>query len=670
MKSLIYGNKPFSRDTIPDELRDLSTWPTVDITALSPEKQDDFKSRAEAIRIFIEAPYVSLASLKNVTGVHPQSLYRLLTRCLTQHADGRIYGFRAVLPFARLKEYERCQPPVSINGGIAGLSGAFTQLLQIYPSIEKFLKHSANERNKRITTAREVRKSLKRIHKGFLEECRKAGVKANEYPFTQSLLGIRSLATYLKKHAEATFVSASKNAGATRVSPGVSVLGMPTPSATRAYEIVEFDGHKIDLRITLRVKDPFGLETLLELHRIWILVLLDLATRAVIGYSIALGREYNKDDVAAALQAALTPYRRRDYMIPGLAVREGGGYPSAVLPQTEFACWEWFRFDGARSHLATDTLERLTKIVGCWTDNGPSGQPDARPFIERFFHLIARHFAHRLPGTMGSDPKSIEKLLSDPKSNLSLLVELSELEDMIDVLLADYNGEPHDGLGGRTPLEAMSYMVKKQDGFLRTLPNTMRPNLCLLQEARQLPIRGSLQSSIRPHVNFSGVRYSSDVLSNSASLLGQSLRVYFDVRDIRVLKAFFDDGSELGILTAARPWCYTPHSLRMRQEILRLKRLGKLNYREGDDPVEAWEKFKRIQSKSSKNAANDLAKFKYQDKKHGESVPLFNPLKEQLKKEKLSNDTDTDAQQNVQVEKVEDASPHPKPMRIKRTLTF
>lgn len=108
----------------------------------------------------------------------------------------------------------------------------------------------------------------------------------------------------------------------------------------------------------------------------------------------------------------------------------------------------------------------------------------------------------------------------------------------------------------------------------------------------------------------------------------------------------------------------------MRQEILRLKRLGKLNYREGDDPVEAWEKFKRIQSKTSKNAANDLAKFKYQDKKHGEPAPLFNPLKEQLKKEKLSNDADIDAQQNVPVEKVEDASPHPKPMRIKRTLTF
>jgi hypothetical protein len=73
--------------------------------------------------------------------------------------------------------------------------------------------------------------------------------------------------------------------------------------ATRAFEVVEFDGHKIDLRITVRVIDPFGFKTLLELTRIWILVLLDVASRAVIGYKIALSKEYNKDDVAGALQA-------------------------------------------------------------------------------------------------------------------------------------------------------------------------------------------------------------------------------------------------------------------------------------------------------------------------------------------------------------------------------
>lgn len=32
-----------------------------------------------------------------------------------------------------------------------------------------------------------------------------------------------------------------------------------------------FDGHKIDLRLTLKVIDPYGLESVVELLRIWIL---------------------------------------------------------------------------------------------------------------------------------------------------------------------------------------------------------------------------------------------------------------------------------------------------------------------------------------------------------------------------------------------------------------
>jgi hypothetical protein len=392
-------------------------------------------------------------------------------------------------------------------------------------------------------------------------------------------------------------------------------------------------------------------------------------TRAVIGYSLALGKEYNKDDVATAVQAALMPHRPRKYTIPGLAVRHGGGYPSSVLPETQYACWDSFRVDGAKAHLADDTLERLTKIVGCWIDNGPAGEPDDRPFIERFFHLIARHFANRLPGTTGSDPKAIEKLLGDPKSNISLLVELSELEEMIDVLLADYNGEAHDGLGsGRTPLEAMSFMVKKQEGFLRTLPNTMRGNLCLLQEARRLTIRGSLKAGVRPHVNFAGVRYSSDVLSTNASLIGKSIRVYYDVRDIRVLRSFFEEGSELGILTAARPWCFTPHSLRIRQEILRLSRTGKLRYREGDDPIEAWAKYKRIESRKNKSAANDLAKFRYQESIKQKPQVLNQSVERAPTCE--SNQEEKRAPQTTPSNSHQEELPKPKTLQIKRTLTF
>jgi hypothetical protein len=212
-----------------------------------------------------------------------------------------------------------------------------------------------------------------------------------------------------------------------------------------------------------------------------------------------------------------------------------------------------------------------------------------------------------LPGTTGSSPESIERLLNDPQGNISLLVELDELEDMVEVLVGDYNGTSHSGISNRTPLEAMAQLLERDASYLRTLPQVVQQNLCLLHEARIKPIKGDNEGS-RPHINFQDVRYTSPILSSSVTLIGKKLRVYFDVRDIRTVKAFFEDGAELGVLTAARPWCYTPHSLRVRQEIFRLKRAGKLQYREGDDPVERWAKYKRQQARSSKRAATDVAK--------------------------------------------------------------
>ena len=69
----------------------------------------------------------------------------------------------------------------------------------------------------------------------------------------------------------------------------------------------------------------------------------------------------------------------------------------------------------------------------------------------------------------------------------------------------------------------------------------------------------------------------------------------FNPRDIRVVKAFFDDGTELGILSAARPWCFTPHSLKVRREICRLIAERKLDIREGDNPIEAWARMRSEQ---------------------------------------------------------------------------
>lgn len=321
-----------------------------------------------------------------------------------------------------------------------------------------------------------------------------------------------------------------------------------------------------------------------------------------------MGREYSKDDIAVALQASLMPHTARASKIPALTVRPGGGFPSEVIPETAWACWGTFRFDAAKAHFATATLERLTQVVGCVADNGPLGQKNERALIERFFDQVASHFAHRLPATTGGDPRAVERVLNDVGETSSLMMTLDELEDVIDVVLANYNGEPHGGLGGRTPLEAMQFLLAKEDALLRTLPGARRSTLCLLQEARVVTIRGNVSRGERPHVNFEHVRYDSRVLSGIAGLIGKQLRIYFNVKDIRHLHAFHMDGSELGVLTAARPWCFTPHSLRVRQEIFSLIHQRKLAVREGSDPVGAWFAYKKEQARTHTRDANDLAR--------------------------------------------------------------
>lgn len=660
------------RASIPEHLRDISTWPTVDPSALDDRERSVFLARQQAIFLFLNEPGLTMRAIQVQTGVDPKTVYRVTSRCLSKHPDGQIFGFRGAIPYARLKAYERVH---SINAAASaqgvGLSGAFGLLLEQYPTIEQYLLKQAKLRHKAIAgVPREVRRSIKRIHKAFLEECRKAGIKANEYPLNQSLAGLRSLAEYFHRYDERTFESAARSRGVSRVPPGAPDDMLQAPPATRAFEVVEFDGHKIDLRISLRITDPHGFVDLVEITKVWILVVIDIASRAVIGYKLAISKEYNKDDVAAAFQAAMLPFHPRQYKIPGLSIRDGGGFPSAVFPETQYACWDWLRFDGAKAHLSPDTTARLTQIIGCWPENGPSREPDKRPFVERFFALIAMNFAHRLPGTTGSDPESIQRALSDPKGDLSLLVELDELEDMIEVTVADYNGEVHGSIN-RTPLEAMGQLLTRNKGYLRTLPAVVRQNLCLLQEAKVVPIHGSLKQRVRPHINFLNVKYTSKILSSNPALIGKKLRIYYDVRDIRTVKAFFEDGSELGALTAAHPWCYTPHSVRVRREIFRLIRLGKLKYREGDDPVEAWEKLKRSHAKKDKRAATALAKAHVQSK---ELPPKVNPPPAQSEVPEPIKASSQHHQENIQTDDIEASAemraPQPKTLRIKRTVTF
>jgi hypothetical protein len=123
-------------------------------------------------------------------------------------------------------------------------------------------------------------------------------------------MGIRSLAAAVRAQCLRTFERGARLPGATHLK-GLPIEAGSTPAAQHALDVVEFDGHRLDVRLKVVVRDPLGFEQEFEIERIWLLVIVDVWSRAVLGYHVSLNREYSRYDVIRTIENALAPHRPR-----------------------------------------------------------------------------------------------------------------------------------------------------------------------------------------------------------------------------------------------------------------------------------------------------------------------------------------------------------------------
>ena len=588
---------------------DIGIWPDVDFNALSNAQRIIFSKRRRAIELYAEGEAVRL--IEERTGINRHQLYFLLDRCLKIDADGRIVGFPALLKYQRIAPYTRTAPLGSARAAASGggLGGAFAFLLEQHPPLAQWLTQKIC---KRAVTLHQVStdgplktrlSGLGNLHAGFLTQCRAVGITAADYPLNTDRMGIRSLSAYVTAEILTNFGDAARAAGATRLKgmPGAAGRG-----AVRPYQVVEFDGHRLDVRLKIVIRDPLGFEQEFEIERIWLLVIIDVCTRAVLGYHLVLSREYSRYDVIKTIEQALTPHRPRTFTLPDVGYGSTGGFPSGKLPELGYAIWERMRLDNAKANLASDTMTALCEFIGCAADAGPPHHPDDRPYIERFFGTVASTLSSRLPGYTGSNPKDLRRALADPKGNLRLFVSLAEMEELMEASIAGYNATPHDGLNGRTPLEAMEYLVRGKGQMIWWLSEAKRRTMCLMQTAHRCRVRGYLAQGTRPHINLFQVRYTSEMLAASGALLGRELRVYYNSDDLRSVRAFLADGSELGILKAQGAWGEISHDLKLRREIMKLRAKKRLAFTVTQEFIDRFVEEKRKKAKHSRRAASDL----------------------------------------------------------------
>jgi hypothetical protein len=153
------------------------------------------------------------------------------------------------------------------------------------------------------------------------------------------------------------------------------------------------------------------------------------------------------------------------------------------------------------------------------------------------------------------------------------------------------------------------------------VPEALRNRLELLHDPAFCLVHGNVGRGERPYISFMHVRYTSEQLARRSNLIGKQLRVYFDAKDLRTLRAFTPDGQPLHDLLASGPWRHEAHSLRLRQEVFKAKRDKQLAFVAGESPIEAFVKLRRSKASKSRKAASDLARVQRERRDAPDTTP-------------------------------------------------
>ncbi|TPG81259.1 transposase [Brevibacillus laterosporus] len=424
-------------------------------------------------------------------------------------------------------------------------------------------------------------------------------------------------------------------------------MGMKQPNTIKPFQRVEFDGHQIDLILTVTFQNQYGDECTDTIERIWLLVIIDVATRVVLGYHVSIASQYSSSDVLACIRNAVEPNRIKTVSIPGLKYPETGGFHWQVVPHTNWALWNEFSYDNGKANLAKIVTNRLTNIVGCAVNPGPVNMPERRAFVERFFGLLEQNGYQRLYNTTGSNP-------SDPKRNhpeknvCKYAMNVDELEQITAILISNYNRTPHSGLGYLSPLEVMEQRVMK--GMEpRVLPEELRDEVGFFEMTITRIIRGNMKGGKRPYITFEGVEYRNDIVSTTFGMIGEQIFLLVNTDDIRFLKAYLKDGSELGYFTPTGRWGITPHSLQMRKQVNGLARKKLLHYTNLDDPIDALHKYLEVKATNNKKYRTKLAAVQRYQEQNPENDSI------NLKKKNKTNLSDSTNKNKVVTSKANDS---------------
>lgn len=526
---------------IPKEYLDVKLWEPVEISNLSDKELNDFLRKKEAIDLYFMTN-IPIKEICESCNISTRALYILVERCLTLKSSGNIYGYSAILPYARIKSSHR-----KFNTFIAQHNELHELMLKKFKAYQ--VKHTPN---------------FKSIHRSFLRWCYQNDIKENEYPFTLSDKGYRSLLRYYNdwlknqdfiKEGEVTKIAFEK---------------LPQTSLTPLTE-VEIDGHRIDAYFITEFQTPSGTWREAVIERPWILCTIDRSTRCILGFELVLKSEYDSMDLLSCIEKSIIPTDDED--LSKDKEFDINFLPNQLFPDVEYALFDELYLDNAKAHLADSVLNTLVKKLGVKVCFGKVAEPTRRAIIERFFKTLEERSFHELPSTTGISPIDPRRHFPEKQAK-RYRISVDDLKRITFSAIAEYNNTPHSSLYGNSPLE--DFRQKINNRLYTYLPVSLRDgsDFHIIKDSRTVVANNKINYL---HINFAGAKYTSSKLTNDKAMLREKLLLQINFKDIRVIKAFYASGEYYDDLFVEKKWRGRKHNLKERKLINKLSREGQFS---------------------------------------------------------------------------------------------
>lgn len=587
------------RGKLPAAYTNTENWPMYDDSLLKGKPKSRFASLKAAVELYLA--FAPLGKVVATSGVSESRFRRVFRRCGEVLPNGQIVGWAALVSRNESRSRQRHAPIVAGAGGKSGWTGAFTKLMADHPGIGDDLVGYLNAHGAKHLRPNTV--DFRAIHRRFVKICVERGISDTTYPLNTRERARKALRqwideVYLSHHAN-RFVTLEYGPDAGKLNQYGEGDGTSEAPAG-PYSTWMFDEVTLDVPARYEFPNATGDWEELDLARFFQIRLIDQESGATLAVRQVFAAQASADDVAMLFWDALSGPPEPPKALEGETLLEGAGYPSCALDKLRFAIPTVIKMDRALSHLAGHVQYIATVLFGARVVLGPARTPHERAQVESRFSAQARRILHQLPGTTGAHPKDpIRKRAAVPVEGRLRAVEL---ECVLDSYARNENATPAAASFNIAPLERLRRQIETGVLQPRYLAPDKRKPFFFAQPLR-VKVLADKAKGQRPYVNYLYMRYSSTELAKDYTMVGKSLLLRPDLRNLRTVMLFREDGRVYGPVQVLGRWGSFPHDQRIRRLFGRLKREGELGERADDRPLEALFEHLRKKAPGDRKAA-------------------------------------------------------------------